>query len=432
MSGAAAPGDELLARDARAVWHPLTQHALEAAPLPVVAAQGAVLRLADGRELIDGISSWWSCLHGHGRAEIVAAIAGQAARLDHVLLAGATHEPAVALAEKLLALAPRGLERVFYSDDGSTAVEVAAKMALQSHVQRGEPERRVFVTFEGGYHGDTFGAMALSDPDPYFLPFRPLFFATRRVALAETAVREALVELGGRAAGIVIEPRVQGAAGMRIHPDAFLRALRALADEFRVPLIADEVMTGFGRTGSIFACVGAGISPDLLCLSKGITGGVLPLAATLATRAIYDAFLAADRRRAFFHGHTFTGNPIACAAALASLEIVGREDTPRRLDAIGAAIEAELVSRAADPSVGERILEVRRRGGIVAMELRAVAGTGSYFDRRALAMREIAARHGVLLRPLGNVVYAMPPSCVDAGQCAAIATAMAACARAEG
>lgn len=421
-------GDRLVERDARCVWHPLTQHALEDAPLPVVSASGAILRLADGRELIDGISSWWSCLHGHGRKEIVAAIAAQAAELDHVLLAGATHAPAVALAERLLAVAPHGLERVFFSDDGSTAVEVAAKMALQAHAQRGQAERRVFLTFDGGYHGDTFGAMSLSDPDPYFLPFSPLCFETRRVALAESAARDALESLGDRAAGIVIEPLVQGAAGMRMHSAEFVRALRGLADEFSVPLIADEVMTGFGRTGSIFACIGAGVAPDLLCLSKGITGGVLPLAATLTTGAIYDAFLAADRKRAFFHGHTYTGNPIACAAALASLAIVAREDTPRKLAAVGAAIESSLATELAASPARERVAEVRRCGGIVAMELRPIVGSASYFDRRALAMRSVAAAHGVLLRPLGNVVYAMPPSCLDAAQCATIARAMVACA----
>lgn len=423
-----ASANDLIARDARVVWHPLTQHGLEGPPLPVVSASGAVLHLADGRELIDGISSWWSCLHGHARPELVAALADQAARLDHVLLAGATHEPAVGLAERLLRVAPPGLERVFYSDDGSTAVEVALKMAIQSHQQRGEHERRVFVSFDGGYHGDTFGAMALSDPDPYFLPFRAQFFETRRVALELDVVAAALSELGRRAAGVVIEPLVQGAAGMRMHSIAFLRGVRELASQHGVPLIADEVMTGFGRTGSIFACRKAGIAPDLMCLSKGITGGVLPLAATLATKAIYDDFLAKDRKRAFFHGHTFTGNPIACAVAAKSLDLVIAEDTPAKFEAIGVAIESMLQESIDRSPARDRIAEVRRCGGIVALELRPLEGSASYFDRRALALREVAAQHGVLLRPLGNVVYAMPPACVDASQCGVIARAMLACA----
>jgi adenosylmethionine---8-amino-7-oxononanoate aminotransferase len=417
-------GDDLLARDARVLWHPLTQHGLEAAPLPVVAARGATLVLADGREILDGIASWWSCLHGHGRPEIGAAIAEQAARLDHVLLAGATHEPAVRLAERLIALAPSRLERVFYSDDGSTAVEVALKMVVQFHLQRGQPDRRVFVVFEGGYHGDTVGAMALSDPDPYFVPFEPLLFRAERVALDASVLREALARLGPLAAGVVIEPLVQGAAGMRMHSAEFLRGVRAAADEFGVPLIADEVMTGFGRTGALFASAKAGIAPDLLCLSKGLTGGTLPLAATLATRSIYEAFLATDRRRAFFHGHTYTGNPIACAAALASLDLIERENTPQRLEHIGATIEARLRERFGDPHHAVRIVDLRRLGGIVAIELKPVTGTASYFDHRALAMRQIAIDHGVLLRPLGNVIYAIPPSCVTAAECARIADAM--------
>ncbi|MBL8748443.1 MAG: adenosylmethionine--8-amino-7-oxononanoate transaminase, partial [Planctomycetes bacterium] len=329
------PPDDLAGRDARVVWHPYTQHATDPEPLVVRGAHGALLELGDGRAVIDAISSWWCCLHGHGRPEIAAAIADQARRLDQVQFAGCTHEPAVRLAERLVALAPRGLTRVFFSDDGSTAVEVALKMALQAHADRGEPQRSVFVALDGGYHGDTFGAMAVGDPDPFFAAFRPLLFEVRRVPVSANAVAAALAELGPRAAGVVLEPLVQGAAGMRMHDAAFVRAVRAACDERRVPLIADEVMTGFGRTGAVFACERAGVVPDHLCVSKGLSGGTLPIAATLVREEVFAAFRSPDRRRTFFHGHTFTGNPIACAASLASLDVFAAERTHERLDAIG-------------------------------------------------------------------------------------------------
>jgi adenosylmethionine-8-amino-7-oxononanoate aminotransferase len=399
--------DDLLARDSRVLWHPLTQHALEPEPLPVVGAQGTRLLLADGREILDGISSWWCNVHGHGRQELVDAMTQQASKLDHVLLAGTTHEPAVRLAERLIEIAPKGLARVFYSDDGSTAVEVALKMARQFFVHRGELERTVFIAFDGGYHGDTFGAMAVSDPDPYFLPFQPLCFEVARIALSEHALASTLDRLGRRCAGVILEPRVQGAAGMKIHSPEFLRAVRALTKQAGVPFIADEVMTGFGRTGSLFACHSASISPDLLCLSKGLTGGILPLSATLATEEIYQAFLAQDRKRAFFHGHTFTGNPIACAVALASLDLVLSERVLERFEALGKRIE----SRVSDLTGQSAVLDIRRIGGIVAIETRPESGVGSYFDDRALRRRRRAIELGVLLRPLGNVLYAMPPAC---------------------
>lgn len=417
--------DSLGARDRRTVWHPYTQQAIDGEPLAVESARDATLRLHDGREILDAISSWWTCLHGHGRPEIADAIARQARTLDHVLFAGATHEPAVALAEELVRVAPRGLTRVFYSDDGSTAVEVALKVALQSFAQRGEPQRTVFVALEGGYHGDTFGAMAAGDPDPFFERFRSLLFRVERARVEEGDVARALTELGTRAAGVILEPLVQGAGGMRMHAPQFLRDVRALCDRHRVPFIADEVMTGFGCTGALFACEAAGVVPDLMCVAKGLTGGVLPLAATLATEALFDAFLSPDRSRALFHGHSFTANPIACAAALASLAIVRREDTPRQLDRIGRTIEEEL-RRSLPASVPAR--EIRRTGGIVALELDT--REKGYLALDPLRMRRVAIEHGVLLRPLGNVVYALPPACTTDAQCRVIARAMAATAEA--
>ncbi|MBI4879548.1 MAG: adenosylmethionine--8-amino-7-oxononanoate transaminase [Planctomycetes bacterium] len=422
MSVPADRGAELVARDARVLWHPYTQHATEAAPLPVARAQDASLFLADGSELIDAISSWWSCLHGHGRPELVAALSRQAAALDHVLFAGATHEPAVALAERLIEVTPGGLTRVFFSDNGSTAVEVALKMAYQAWVHRGEPQRKVLVALTGGYHGDTFGAMAVGDPEPFFRPFQPLLFPVLRVAPEQASLEAGLEELGDRAAGVIIEPLVQGAAGMVMHPPAFVAAARAACDCAGVPLIADEVLTGFGRTGSLFACGKAGVLPDLLCLGKGLSGGVLPLAATLATEEIYRAFLSADRGRAFFHGHTFTANPIACAAGLASLEIVLREDVPGKLERIGRTIEEGLAPAARAPGVRE----LRRTGGIVALELEPRPGEAAgYLAALGPRLRAAAIQRGVLLRPLGNVLYAMPPACTTEEQCRRIAAVMA-------
>jgi adenosylmethionine-8-amino-7-oxononanoate aminotransferase len=410
---------DLVRRDRDVIWHPYTQHGIEDGPLPVRSAHGAVLVLEDGREIIDGISSWWTCLHGHGRPEIVEAMRAQAETLDHVLFAGATHEPAVKLAERLIEVAPKGLSRVFYSDNGSTAVEVALKIAFQAHLQRGEPDRRTFVALEGGYHGDTFGAMAVGDPDPFFRAFEGLLFRVERAAPNVESLTRSLDALGPRCAGVIIEPLVQGAGGMRMHSAAFVAAVRELCDRHGIPMIADEVMTGFGRTGKLFACDHAGVRPDLLCLAKGLTGGMHPLAATLATEELFDAFRSSDRSRALFHGHSFTANPVGCAAALASLDIVQREDVPAKLEGIGAIIESELrMLWPRDLSV----TSLRRTGGIVAFD-RHSTGTG-YLSGDPRTLRKIAIDQGVLLRPLGNTVYAMPPACTSGQECRAIARAM--------
>lgn len=414
---------DLVARDARVTWHPYTQHGSDPAPLPVAAARGAKLILSDGRELIDAISSWWTCLHGHGQPELLEALARQARTLDHVLFAGATHEPAVALAEALLSVVPQGLERVFYSDDGSTAVEVALKIVLQAWSQRGEPLRRTFVVLEGGYHGDTFGAMAVGDPNPFFLSFADLLFAVRRVPAEASAVETALHELGERAAGVLLEPLVQGAGGMRMHGEDFLRRVRAATQAAGVPLIADEVMTGFGRTGALFACGRAGVSPDVMCLAKGLTGGLMPLAATLVSAPLFEAFLHADRSRALFHGHSFTAHPMACAVALASLGLVLEHDVPGKLDALGRSLLGQLEPLASDP----RVRNLRQLGGIVAYDLVLPEGTqGGYLSELAPRLRSVATASGVLLRPLGPVVYAMPPACTSPEELRTIAHGMAA------
>jgi adenosylmethionine-8-amino-7-oxononanoate aminotransferase len=416
-------------RDRRHVWHPYTQHGIERDPLRVARASGSALVLEDGREIVDGISSWWTCLHGHARRELVEAMTEQARRLDHVLFAGATHEPAVGLAEELLAAAGAPLARVFYTDDGSTAVEVALKMAWQ-HARRRLGERRdLFVALEGGYHGDTFGAMAVGDPDPFFLPYASLLFRAARVAPRADALEELLRREEGRVAGLLVEPLVQGAGGMRMHSPDFLSAARRLCDRFGVPLIADEVMTGFGRTGALFACRKAGIAPDILCLAKGLTGGMLPLAATLATGEIFESFLSDDRSRALFHGHSMTANPIGCAVARASLALCRSEGTPERLEAIGARIEQGLLP------IRDRagIREIRRTGGIVAVELEPEPDGGAgYLARRSLRLRRVAIENGVLLRPLGDVLYALPPASTTPDECDRIASALIAQADAAG
>jgi len=404
---------ELSARDAELLWHPYTQHALEREALPVVGAHGALLELEDGREMIDAISSWWTCLHGHAEPRLIEAMSRQVERLDHVLFAGCTHPPAVELAEALLAVAPPGLARVFYSDNGSTAVEVALKIAYQAWVHRGEPERRVFVALDGAYHGDTFGAMSVGEREPFFSAFEPLLFEVRHAAPEPAALERALTELGPRAAGLILEPRVQGAAGMVMHDDALVRAARELCDRSGVPLIADEVMVGFGRTGSLFASSGAGVAPDLLCLAKGLTGGIFPLSATLATEELFAAFLSEDRRKTFFHGHSFTANAIGCAVAAASLELCLENDVPARLEAIGARIAA----RIDHPGV-------RQRGGIVAFELDAPDADAGYLSARSKSVREHAIERGVLLRPLGATLYALPPACTTEAQCDHIAEVM--------
>ncbi len=412
---------DLIERDRRVVWHPYTQHGCEADPLPVAAAQGAELVLEDGSRILDGISSWWATLHGHCHPRLVAAMHAQASRLDHVLFAGATHEPAVRLAERLVAVAPPGLSRVFYSDDGSTAVEVALKLVLQAWVQRGFAERRVFVALEGAYHGDTFGAMSVGDPDPFFLALQPLFFEVLRVPVIPEAIEGALAALGPRAAGLILEPLLQGAAGMRIQSEDFVRAARASCDAHGVPLIADEVFTGFGRTGALFACARAGISPDVLCLAKGLTGGTLPLAATLVREELFQAFVDRERSKFFPHGHTFTANPIACAVALASLDLVEEDGTPARLARIGRSLFTQLESLRELPQVRD----VRAIGGMAAVELCVPEGsTSGYMSALAPRLRAEALRRGVLLRPLGNVLYALPPACVDDAQVDQIAQTM--------
>lgn len=439
-------------RDLAVLWHPCTQmrehHAREPRDmlplLPVARGDGAWLVGHDGSRTLDAVSSWWTNLHGHAEPRIADAIARQARTLEQVILAGCSHPPAVELAERLLALAPREpgrapLAKVFYADNGSAGVEVALKMAFHWFRNRGdEPRRTKFVALENGYHGETLGALAVGDIPLYRRIYAPLLsealFAPSPDAYlardgqsaagcAEDAA-DALARLfddhAGEICALILEPRVQCAGGMRMHDPVYLKRARELCDVHGVFLIADEIAVGFGRTGTLFACEQSGIQPDLLCLSKGLTGGFLPLAAVLATQAIYDGFLDDSRERAFLHSHSYTGNPLACAAALASLDIFESDqvlsrnrDTARKMAALAAPLREH-----------PHVADVRQAGMIVAFELTRDGDRRTPFDpslRTGLRAYRAALERGVLLRPLGDVLYWMPPYCIDDEQLALLA-----------
>jgi adenosylmethionine-8-amino-7-oxononanoate aminotransferase len=386
-------------RDRAVVWHPYTQMRTAAPPLPIVRAEGVYLYTEDGRRIMDGISSWWVNIHGHSHPQLNAALSRQAREMEHVLFAGCTHPPAVELAERLLALAPPGLARVFYSDNGSTAVEVALKMAVQYWRNLGQAQRHKFITLERSYHGDTVGAMSSSEDSVFTRAFQPLLFPVERVdGLERMEMR--LRALGDSAAAVLIEPMLQGAGGMIAWPPEFVSGVRALCDRYGVLMIADEVLTGFGRTGRMFACEHASVTPDILCLSKAITAGYLPLGATLATAAVYEAFLSDDREKTFFHGHSYTANPLACAVAIASLDLF--RDLPVLANI--ARIERQLREGLA-PLRDQG--DVRVIGGVGIAELRS--DHPGYLDDLGPKLTQAFHDRGLLLRPLGNIVYFMPP-----------------------
>lgn len=401
--------DPVLLHDAAHVWHPYTQHMHAPLPVHITRAEGAWLYAADGRPILDAISSWWVTTHGHSRPEIVQAIAEQAAQLDQVIFAGFTHEPATALAAELVSRLPRGLTRIFYSDNGSTAVEVAIKMSIQSFANRGQP-RRLIAALENAYHGDTFGAMAAGARSVFSAAYDPLLFEVARLpdpSQGDTvAALDALIaSRGNELAALIVEPLLLGAGGMRVWDEDVLRTLRARTRDAGVHLIADEVLTGFGRTGPLFACDRAEVHPDLLCMSKGLTGGTLPLGATAATEDIYDAFRSADRTKTFFHGHSYTANPITCAAALASLELYDEESEDERVR-----IEVAQAVHLASLRGAKGVRAVRQIGTVAAVELDAPKGYLSEIGRELSAF---ALTNGVLLRPLGHVAYCLPPYCTS-------------------
>jgi adenosylmethionine-8-amino-7-oxononanoate aminotransferase len=439
------------ARDLRVLWHPCTQmreHPETLPLLPIRRGRGVWLEDFDGRRYLDAVSSWWTNLFGHAEPRIAAAIAAQAQELEQVILAGFGHAPAIALAEELLALAPREagrapLAKVFFADNGSAAVEVALKMSFHRRRNRGEAGRSRFVALSNGYHGETLGALGVTDIPLYRrtyapLMIEPLFAPSPDAWLAEPgedaqacALRaadalQALFEAHAHTVcALILEPLVQCAGGMRMHHPAYLKRARELCDAHGVDLIADEIAVGFGRTGTLFACEQAGIQPDFLCLSKGLTGGFLPLSVVLTRQAVYDDFLADTRERAFLHSHSYTGNPLACAAARASLAILRDDDVLAR-NAASAARMAALAAPLADlPCVGE----VRQTGMIVAFELTRGRGDRTPLDparRAGLHAYRFALERGVLLRPLGDVLYWMPPYCIGEAELQQLATVTAA------
>jgi adenosylmethionine-8-amino-7-oxononanoate aminotransferase len=402
--------EHVIALDKAYVWHPYTamdEYIAETNPLVVSRASGCRLFDADGRVYIDGNASWWCCALGHNHPRLVRALAAQAERLSHAALAGMTHEPAALLAKNLVAVAPSGLEHVFFSDDGSTSVEVALKMSLQYWAQNGRPERTRFVAFEGAYHGDTLGTTGLGGVELFRRPFASVIMDCLRVPAASDgyerafAALEALLESSAdRIAAVVLEPMVQGAAGMRMYDAEFLRRARALTTKHDVFLVLDEVFTGYGRTGPMWAAEHAGIAPDLLCTSKGFTGGMLPMSATLATRRIFEGFFG-GAERSFFYGHTFTGNPLGAAIALEVLRVYEEECVIERATAKAARIRAAFSGFSGIPGV----LTTRSLGMIGALELE---GRKGYLERGGLRVYHEALRRGAYLRPIGNVVYITP------------------------
>ena len=408
--------------DRRHCWHPFTQHETEVPPRVLARAQGASLFDAQGEELLDLISSWWTCLHGHSHPPLVAALKTQAEEMAHVMFAGFTHAPAAGLACELAGVLPGDLSRVFFSDDGSTAVEVALKAAFQYWRNRGTQERRLFISFEGGYHGDTLGAMSAGRGSGFFslydglmcevatLPFAATWMGDEAVEAREAealAAFEALLDRQGRqVAALIMEPLLQGAGGMRMCRPAFVRALVERARAAGILVIMDEVATGFGRTGTLFACEQAGVVPDFICLAKGLTGGMMPMSVTVAREEIFSQFLGPDFSRALAHGHSFTAHPLACAVARRSLEILVHGDGLTNVARIAARHEEQLPRIAAHPKVAR----VRQCGTVLAFDL-AAAG-GGYKSTVSLALRDWYLAHGLNIRPLGPVVYLMPPYCI--------------------
>jgi len=404
------------------VWHPFTQHGLgEEIPL-IMRAEGAALHAADGRRYVDAISSWWVTTHGHCHPRIMAAIREQTARLDQLIFAGWTHEPAETLARGLIEIAPAPLAHVFFSDSGSTSVEVALKMALGAWLHRGEPRHRIAV-IEHSYHGDTIGAMSVGERGVYNRAYQPLLFDVATLPFpqgdgeATIAALERLCSADPPAV-LIVEPLILGAGGMLIYPPHVLKALRDICAREGVLFIADEVMTGWGRTGTLFACEQAGITPDIMCLSKGLTGGSVPLAVTLATSEIFDAHLSTDRARMFFHSSSYTANPIACAAANANLAIWRDEPVRKRVLDLAFRQTRHLNGLDHPAIVGKRQI-----GTITAMEF--VDPYGDYLSAMGPLLGQFFRKRGLLLRPMGNTVYVMPPYCIEDADLDAIYDAIA-------
>ena len=406
----------LTERDRAVIWHPYTPMKLRPNALGIVRGEGVHLYDEHGKAYIDAVSSWWVNLHGHSHPQIAQAIYQQAQTLAHCMFANLTHEPAVQLAERLLAITPGEMRHVFYSDNGSCATEIAIKMALQAFTNRAQP-RRTIVALADGYHGDTFGAMSASGRGLFTEPFDDKLFnvafipAPTRERAAESLAALQKILANGDVAALIVEPLVQGAAGMQMHDADALSQLFAAAKAAGAYVIADEVMTGFGRTGTLFACDQLSVAPDMICLSKGLTGGTLPMAVTLCTDAVYDAFYSDDVRHALYHGHSYTANPIACAAALASLDLLLTDECAQARAMIADAHRAF----ADEMTTHAKIENVRTCGTILAMIIRTSSGS-HYLSQERDRIYHYFLNRGVLLRPIGNVLYLIPPYCISAAQ----------------
>jgi len=400
-------------RDADVLWHPYTQMKIAPYSIAIEKAEGAYLFDENGKKYIDAISSWWVNMHGHAHPEIANAVSEQAHKLEQVIFAGFTHQPAVELAERLLPLLPKNQRKIFLSDNGSTAVEAALKMCIQFFANQGIQKTKI-IAFKESYHGDTFGSMSVSARDVFTNPFRPLLFdvvfidtptasnTNKVVAQFQKAVDEFKDEI----CAFIFEPLVLGSGGMLMYEAEVLNQLMSLAKEHQIFCIADEVMTGFGRTGKFFASEYLNIEPDIICLSKGITGGFLPLGATTTTQEIYDAFYSSDKYKMLFHGHSYTGNPLACAAAVASLNIWQKENTLEKIEQI------ELMNKNFVEKISKhpKVINARYKGTIMALEINS--DKGGYLSPIKEKVVPFYIENGVLLRPLGNTVYTLPPYCI--------------------
>ena len=412
----------LAARDQQVIWHPFTQQKNRPSPVPVVKGAGTLLYAEDGSQYIDAISSWWVTLHGHAHPYIAEKLYQQALQLEQVIFAGFTHEPAVRLAERLLPILPGDMSRIFYSDNGSTSTEVALKMAVQYWWNQGQHQRKKILAFRNAYHGDTFGAMSVSDRSVFTLAFHDLLF---EVIFIDTPTPEnirdsqkIIQESGEEFAAFIYEPLVQGAGGMKMYAPDLMDELLRTAKQSGIICMADEVMTGFGRTGRLFASQHLSEQPDIICLSKGLTGGTMALGVTACNSRIYEAFVQDDKYKTFFHGHSFTANPLACTAALASLDLLEKESCQEKINWISYSNE----KFAATLNTYPHIKDVRQLGTLLAFEI--TQGKDEYLNGISAVITEKAMEQGVYIRPLGNTVYIMPPYCITETELAKVYTVL--------
>ncbi len=413
------------AQDSHYIWHPFTQHRTERQPPVIVRAKGASLFDADGNEILDMISSWWTCIHGHAHPAINKALAAQAETMEHVMFAGFTHPAAAALAEKLTQALPGDLSRVFFSDNGSTAVEVALKLAYQYWRNNGDNDRTLFLAFDGAYHGDTVGAMSVGKSCGFYSAYKDLLFNVDTIPFVDTwdgdldidtREKEALLSIEktfkdnqDRIAALIVEPIMQGAIGIKLCRPSYMKAVSDLARSYGILVIYDEVAVGFGRLGTLFACEQIGFVPDLICLSKGLTAGYMPMSVTVATDTLFSAFLGKGFGKAFAHGHSFTANPLACAVALKSLALFAEEQT---LPAIGA-IEEQHRAFAQTLKNHPQVEKIRIHGSVLAFTLKSAHG---YKSSAGEFLRDFYLARGLNIRPIGSTVYLMPPYCVTNAQ----------------